>query len=223
MLQHKSIFNVPFSFYTKLIKIFLNILPTVLHWSILYFFLLTLVTTIIIDMLHSTQPLSLFFIVGADQELMSSIRGLPSGYAVLYYMLDAQLFLSLSPYLRESTVCCKHDSLGVTQVAHQCMGYKPLDLTLFSWTGFDYIWHGMSHNPPKTTTKISSTYLHILWFMVASDTHIDSRSCFFSSNFHLLVISSKNRVTPQPAWLLTFILLCCLWLFKGTLILYVFM
>jgi hypothetical protein len=123
---------------------------------------------------------------------MLSVRGLPSGYAVLYYMLDAQLFLSLSPYLRESTVCCNHDSLGVTQVTHHCMGYKPLDLTLFSLTGFEYIWRGMSHNPPKTTTRISSTTLYIVWFMAAPDTHIDSRSCFLSPNFRLLSMSSKN-------------------------------
>jgi hypothetical protein len=77
---------------------------------------------------------------------MSSIRGLPSDYAVLYYMLDAQLFLSLNPYFIDTTVCRKLDSLGVTQITHQ--GYKHLDLTLFSWTGCDYIWHGMSHNPP---------------------------------------------------------------------------
>jgi hypothetical protein len=87
--------------------------------------------------------------------LMSSIRGLPSDYAVLYCMLDAQIFLSLNPYFRESTVCPKHDSLVATQVTHQ--GYKHLDLTLFTRTGCDYIFHGMSHNPSKTTGKISST------------------------------------------------------------------
>jgi len=86
---------------------------------------------------------------------MSSIKGLPSDYAVLYCMLDAQLFLSLNPYFRDTTVCHKYDSLGVTQVTHQ--GYKHLDMTLFSWNGCDYIWHGVSHNLPKITTKISST------------------------------------------------------------------
>jgi hypothetical protein len=95
--------------------------------------------------LHTVPLISSFLIAGADQMLMSSFRGLPSGYAVLSYMLDAQLFLSLNPYFRDTTV------LGVTQVIHQ--GYKHLDMILFSWTGCDYIWHGMSHNPPKTTTK----------------------------------------------------------------------
>ena len=37
-LLHKSIFNMSFNVYTKLIKIFLNILETALHQSFLYFF-----------------------------------------------------------------------------------------------------------------------------------------------------------------------------------------
>jgi len=104
--------------------------------------------------LHTVPFIISFLIAGADQLLISSIEGLPSDYAMVYCMLDAQLFISLNPYFRDTTDCHKYDSLGVTHVTHQ--GYKHLDMTLFSWTGCDYICHGMSHNLPKTTTKISS-------------------------------------------------------------------
>jgi hypothetical protein len=36
------------------------------------------------------------------------------------------------------------------------------EYALTPWTDFDYIWHGTSQNHPKTTIKISSTYLYFL-------------------------------------------------------------
>jgi len=148
---------VPFNVYTKLIKIFLIILATALHRSVLYFFLAYLGNNNYYwhAVLHKVPFISSFLIAGADQVLMSSMKGLPSDYAVLYCMLDAQLFLRHSPYFRNNTICYKYDNLGVTHVTHQV--YKHLDMTLFSWTSCDYICHGISHNLPKTTTKISST------------------------------------------------------------------
>jgi hypothetical protein len=109
MLQQQSIFNGPLHVYTKLIKVFLILLEIALNQSVFFWWRgrgHILATTIIIGMLYSTIApfISSLFIVGAYQVLMS-IRGLPSDYAVLCYMLDAQLFLSLNPYFRENTAC----------------------------------------------------------------------------------------------------------------------
>ena len=158
MLQHKSIFNVPFLMFTPNSSKYFSVFQQQLSISQFFTFFSPYLGNISYNWhaaLHTVPVVSSLSIDGAEQVLMSSIRGLPSDYAVLYYMLNAQLFLSLNPYFRDTTVCRKLDSLGVTQVTHQ--GCKHLDLTLFSWTGCDYM--------PQTHTKTLVSSMQIFFFL----------------------------------------------------------
>jgi len=52
-------------------------------------------------------------------------------------------------------------------------GYIPIypDISRYipiSSTDFDYIWHCLTHNYPRTTDEISSRYLYYFWVMAAT-------------------------------------------------------
>ena len=85
--------------------------------------------------------LNSFFIVRATQVSISFNRPPPSGSAMLYSALNCFSY---------NLVCT---GVGTSYGA----GYAPIP-----WKDFEYIWHDISHDHPKITTKNSTFYLYIL-------------------------------------------------------------
>ena len=74
---------------------------------------------------------------------------------------------------------------------HRSKTYEPCGLTPFLWIEFDYIWYGKSHNDPKVTAKISSSYLH---FLPRYDCHRPTERQTYTptSTFMIMTYRRKN-------------------------------
>lgn len=108
-----------------------------------------------------------FFISMAKQELISYIRVLSSGCVNLYYMLN-EIFLQ-----SQLTPCTEHRQCSTVSLASVHTSKRTCQLNnhgtsmlykgryvLILWANFDYIWQSTIQNYPKTTSKISRSYLH---------------------------------------------------------------
>lgn len=94
-------------------------------------------------------PIGHFFISMAKHALLSYTTVLSSGCVNLYHMLN-EIFLQpqLAPCREHNVHLC---------LWPQCILQREHANSI---TNFDYIWHSTIQNYPKTTCKISSSYLH---------------------------------------------------------------
>ena len=131
----------------------------------------------------SHRPLRwLFLEFWSQTALISSIRLLSIGCAMLYYMLDGQLFLRLylvhctqhikcsavssaSTYTSQTTWPYDHHKIGgVTHVTNHSMGWKHCGPTPFPLNDFEFrsIYYGAGYNALQTPFRISSACLYFV-------------------------------------------------------------